>query len=259
MNNPQPEMTPDMAARRMLGHSRPDNWGAPYEPASPTHKDGESWMVAYLDLITLLLTLFVILGSLSHAAAGVDVRQGLERAQNAADRNKKEKQEALDASVIHSGSRQGMEQELHRVIGSNSLGGVLDVKVHPGRIRLQMDAKMLFATGSAALKPAGRKMLAKVAELFASYGSHLSVEGHTDNVPINGGRFHSNWELSSARAVAAVEALESLGVPRDRLRAVGLADTRPVAPNDTPEGRAHNRRVDFVMELGPEFIRKRPE
>lgn len=255
MNRPPDEMDPEMAARRMLGHSRPGNWGPPAPQASLSSKESESWMVAYLDLITLLLTLFVILGALSHAKAGVNVKKGLEEAAQA--KAKHTKKDSLDATIKHSGPRQGVQKALNRVIGGNSLGGVMDVKVHPGRIRLQMDAKMLFPLGSAELKPAGKRMLKKVAELFHDYGSELSVEGNTDSVPISGGRFHSNWELSSARAVTVVEALESQGVPRDRMRAVGLADTKPVASNDTEEGRARNRRVDFVMELGPEFIRKR--
>jgi chemotaxis protein MotB len=75
----------------------------------------------------------------------------------------------------------------------------------------------------------------------------LSVEGHTDNVPISG-RFPSNWELSTARATTVLrELIEHHGIPADRLQAAGYADERPVASNDTPDGRAANRRVELVV------------
>ncbi|MDK2959817.1 MAG: chemotaxis protein MotB, partial [Bacillota bacterium] len=74
------------------------------------------------------------------------------------------------------------------------------------------------------------------------------VEGHTDNLPINTYRFPSNWELSTARATTVVRYLaEKHGIPPDRLSAAGYGEWRPVAPNDTPEHRAQNRRVDIVV------------
>ena len=76
----------------------------------------------------------------------------------------------------------------------------------------------------------------------------MRLEGHTDSVPINTPRFHSNWELSAARSIALLELLSTrFGVPRDRLSIAGYAETAPVAPNDTEEGRAKNRRVDIVI------------
>jgi chemotaxis protein MotB len=75
----------------------------------------------------------------------------------------------------------------------------------------------------------------------------IAVEGHTDDVPIKTARFPSNWELSSARASTVVRQLQSAGVAPSRLRAVGFGETRPVAGNHTPEGRAKNRRVVLVL------------
>jgi chemotaxis protein MotB len=78
------------------------------------------------------------------------------------------------------------------------------------------------------------------------------VEGHTDPVPISTLQFPSNWELSAQRATTVLRYLVRAGVPAERLRAVGYADTRPVADNSTPEGRAKNRRVALVVHLEEE-------
>ena len=75
----------------------------------------------------------------------------------------------------------------------------------------------------------------------------FQIAGHTDNKPIKSARFPSNWELSTARGVAVTRFLAANGVPETRLSAAGYADTQPVASNDTPEGRAQNRRIEIVL------------
>lgn len=76
----------------------------------------------------------------------------------------------------------------------------------------------------------------------------IAVHGHTDAVPIHSVRYPSNWELSGARAGSVVRYFEANGIDKQRLRAVGFADTRPLADNDSAEGRASNRRVELVLE-----------
>src|SRR5690625_7301960 len=77
----------------------------------------------------------------------------------------------------------------------------------------------------------------------------ITVEGHTDSVPIRSARFPSNWELSGARAGSVVRYLEANGIHSERLRAVGYADTRPLGSNDTVQGRASNRRVELTIGI----------
>ncbi len=87
-----------------------------------------------------------------------------------------------------------------------------------------------------------------MAAAIAKMPNPVRLEGHTDSTPINTPRFHSNWELSSARSIAILELLTGkFGVPRNRLSIAGYADTAPVASNDTEEGRARNRRADIVI------------
>jgi chemotaxis protein MotB len=115
-------------------------------------------------------------------------------------------------------------------------------------IRLLTD-NLLFASGQATLESKGTPLLTRVSRLLVSMHlqNPIDVEGNTDNVPISGGAFQSNWELSTGRATAVLEFLIHHGVSPSHLAAVGYADQNPVAPNTTPAGRALNRRVDIVI------------
>jgi chemotaxis protein MotB len=114
-------------------------------------------------------------------------------------------------------------------------------------IRLLTD-RVLFDSGAADLKPAATPVLTKVADILRQEGSHqVMVEGHTDNVPISGSLFPTNWELSTARASRVVRFLISGGVPQGRLSAGGYASLHPIASNTTDTGRSRNRRVEIVL------------
>jgi chemotaxis protein MotB len=117
------------------------------------------------------------------------------------------------------------------------------------KVNLVIKDDVLFDAGSADLKPVGRRVLQRVAELLQQSAYPVSVEGHTDNRPIHTSRYPSNWELSTARATNVTRFLIQCGVGADRLRAIGYADTRPRASNGTASGRARNRRVSLVVHL----------
>ena len=107
---------------------------------------------------------------------------------------------------------------------------------------------MLFAESSADLQPVGIEILELVADVLQASPNDISIEGHTDSRPISSGRYPSNWELSTARATSVLRHLtEHVGFDPTRLSAAGYADTRPLAPNDTVEGAARNRRVEVVV------------
>jgi chemotaxis protein MotB len=106
----------------------------------------------------------------------------------------------------------------------------------------------LFASARAALQESARPVLAELAATLREGGeARISVEGHTDNVPVQGGQFASNWDLASARANAVARYLLEQGFAPSRLQSVSFADTRPVASNDSDEGRAANRRVELQI------------
>ncbi|MBI3343870.1 MAG: OmpA family protein [Gammaproteobacteria bacterium] len=134
-------------------------------------------------------------------------------------------------------------------IQASALGTRIEVTAHPDSVNLEISDNILFEPGSATLKPLGRQLLDELAALLVNQNYSVSVEGHTDNIPIENLRFASNWELSSTRATNVTRYLIVRGITAGRLRAIGYADTHPRTDNATAEGRAHNRRVSLVLQL----------
>ena len=119
------------------------------------------------------------------------------------------------------------------------------------QLKITVASEILFPSGSAELSPEGVDVLRKVAKAANKTQDEVKVEGHTDTdpiAPVLAQYYPTNWELSTARAAVAVRALETTGmVPAARLAAVGYGDSRPVAPNDTAESKAKNRRVEIIF------------
>lgn len=125
-----------------------------------------------------------------------------------------------------------------------------------GKLTVNLMDKVLFDSGKAELRTDGKRVLQKVAQFLNQYPDRqIRVEGHTDSLPISAAlrkRFPTNWELSTARATAAVRYLQDYsGVAPSRLAGVGYAQYHPLDTNDTPEGRSRNRRIEIVL-LPPE-------
>lgn len=134
------------------------------------------------------------------------------------------------------------------VLAGSALRERIEVTVSSDAVNLEISDNILFKPASAALTADGAGVLEELAAAFAELPFTLSVEGHTDNIPIQTARFPSNWELSSARAAMVTRKLIERGVTADRVRAIGYGDTHPRADNETPQGRARNRRVSFVLQ-----------
>jgi len=117
-------------------------------------------------------------------------------------------------------------------------------------IRVRMSSDLLFHEGGVEISPAGRAALDNVAPTLASGTYQVDVIGNTDNLPIGSelvGRYPTNWELAAARAAVVVRYLQGDNVGPLRMRAISAGQYQPVASNDTPEGRAQNRRTDIVL------------
>ncbi|KAB0678745.1 peptidoglycan -binding protein [Aureimonas leprariae] len=121
--------------------------------------------------------------------------------------------------------------------------------------RFVFQSEVLFPPGGDALQPAGQGEMQKLAdaakqlarEIPSDINWIIRVDGHTDNVPITGGRFADNWQLSSARAASVVRYLVSQGVPAEHLAATGFGEFQPIEAGDTPEARARNRRIELKL------------
>jgi len=126
--------------------------------------------------------------------------------------------------------------------------GKIEVTIVDGRMVVQLATDVLFSTGSATLSADGEKAIGEVGAVLADIPDRrYQVEGHTDNVPIATERFPSNWELASARSLVVVRELIEAGVAASAVSGASFGDTRPVAANDTPEGKSSNRRIEIVV------------
>ena len=142
-------------------------------------------------------------------------------------------------------------QELNKIIG-NELKALVEaeqVKLRESDfwLEIEINSGVLFPTASADLSPSALPVVSRIGEILAANASRVQVEGHTDNVPIYTAQFPSNWELSAARAATVVRLFEDAGVTPDRMSALGYGEFQPVEDNQTPDGRAANRRVVVVV------------
>ncbi len=126
--------------------------------------------------------------------------------------------------------------------------GQIEISELRGKMTVKLKDKVLFSSGSAKLNKEGQAALDAVAGVFKDMqGKNVIVAGYTDDVPVAGGSYKDNWELSTARAIAVVRYLEAKGVPPVMLGAAGFSQFRPIAPNDSPANRSQNRRIEIAL------------
>jgi chemotaxis protein MotB len=126
--------------------------------------------------------------------------------------------------------------------------GLIDIDTEPGTIIIRIQEKGSFPSGRADLTDAFEPIIAKIARVLADTEGDIYVAGHTDNIPISTRRFRSNWELSAARSVTVThKILDYADIDPGRVLVEGHADADPLVRNETPEGRARNRRVEIII------------
>ena len=184
------------------------------------------------------------LSSLQQEADTLDADLGAERIAHLAAA------EALAAREAEIAAMQSTYDELVGDLESEVSAGQIEIQRLREGLRLNVSDDVLFASGSAELDALGREVLEKVAVQIAALDDFVEVRGHTDDRRIRGSlakRFPTNWELAAARAARVVRLLEEGGVPSDRLAVVSLGPNDPVAPNDTADNRALNRRIEIRL------------
>jgi chemotaxis protein MotB len=205
----------------------------------------ERWMISYADFVTLLFAFFVVL--FASSAADTDkakrVSEAVERALGGgvADRIHIKPEPDLTSSL------RVLENQLAPEIRAGKLKMTLQQR---GLVVTLSDAGF-FKPGDDMIEPSSYPAFEKLAAALHKLPNPVRLEGHTDSVPIHTPRFRSNWELSTARALAVLTLLEeTYAIERGRLSAAGYADTVPVESNATENGKARNRRVDLVILSG---------
>lgn len=212
------------------------------------------WLLSFADLMMLLLTFFVLLFSVSNVDAN-KYRQLAESLEGRIDETSVlEKPPALVSTVELNGGEterpDTQPESLAHILETEIEKDMLDVEEGERRITIRFQERIAFPSGRETLEESFAPVLAKIGAALIDVPGEITVAGHTDDLPIANQRFRSNWELSTARAVSVVHGLlEHTAIDRGRISAVGYADTRPLVPNDTPDHRALNRRVEIRVDL----------
>jgi chemotaxis protein MotB len=203
---------------------------------------GDRWLFGYADIVTLLLAVFASLyatGRVSSAepppAPAIEVSAPVPEAPPA-EAVAAEAAPASDLALAFEGV----------VADSASLPGI-ELTTSTRGLVISLPEAGSFPAGRADLSGSAMVVMAELAARLHDLPNVVRVEGHTDDVPIATSQFASNWELSTARATRVVEFLIEEGIDPGRLAAAGYAEYRPRLPNDTPDARARNRRVDIVV------------
>jgi chemotaxis protein MotB len=232
----------------------------------------EKWAIPYADFLTLLLCLFIALFAMAQAGkqAALEYAQAFAKAfgMRLVPFQESLPKQILPQPVVprseptEKGRRiQRQIRELEEMLKRMGLEGEFKVSYEVIGIRLILQEKILFPSGSAEIKPETYPILDKLYEILKDLPNPVEVEGHTDSIPISTEKFPSNWELSTARASSIVRYFIAKGINPERLKASGYADTKPIASNATPEGRAQNRRVEIVILniKGSELTKQEPQ
>ena len=244
------------------------------------HANHERWLVSYADFITLLFAFFVVMFASTQndknkaKEVSESVRQALEHGPFSAaistvlGRGKHEAKKApLSKDITPERENptapspppprpaETHPPDLAKSLDTLQKGLKMDLKT--GKLQLRLDTrgliismreKAFFASGDDTVAPDSLPILAKIAAVVQSLPNPVRLEGHTDARPIHTSRFHSNWELSTARSIAMLELMrDRFQIPPSRMAVAGYAENSPADTNDTEEGRAHNRRVDLVL------------
>jgi chemotaxis protein MotB len=218
-----------------------------------------AWMTTYSDMVTLLLTFFVLLLSMAELdklkfnEAVVSLRGAFGIVQSKTIKDAPSEIAVPRVSVIPYDMLQQVYKQVIMNIEKLELDKDIEVVKDRGAMVLRVTENVLFAPGSSNLKKEAGPVLRKVADLIAPLPFEVRIEGHTDNTSYKDS-WNTNWELSAFRALAVLKYFaENKLLSLDRLSAVGYGEHRPLVPNDSIENRALNRRVEFVLEFGGDF------
>lgn len=235
------------------------------------HENLERWLVSYADFITLLFAFFVVMYAISSVNEGK--YRVLSDSLVSAFRNVtiapggpvvvapgRSPGETIKQVVVREDPRQAEARQQQREKMRNmakDIFAVLAPLVQQGKVRvletsrgvtIEINDSILFAPGQALLENTSVKAMKAVGEVLANTDFPITIEGHTDNIPIRTPQFPSNWELSAVRATTVLRLFLDSGVVPEHLTAIGYGETRPVESNDTIEGRARNRRVSILID-----------
>ena len=242
----------------------------------PAPENHERWLISYADFITLLFAFFVVMFASSQTdksrakmlsdavkeafegkAVGIPPAVAKILGGTVDDKGRGNAQMKGPGGAQHAAKETPSENLIELVPSLKKLSEQLKDELKNGAVELRMEPRgLVVALRQSAFFPSGTDAIAsntyptieKVANVLRTLPNPIQLEGHTDSIPIHNERFESNWDLSTARAIAMLNLFcGRFKLPYSRFAVVGRADTAPVDTNETPEGRARNRRVEVVI------------
>jgi chemotaxis protein MotB len=230
-----------------------------HEEAEP--ENSERWTLTYLDMITLLFVLFVVLYSMANVninkfkalassmsvAFGSGGGGGKNMLTNYSGSGIQPQSNSF-VNIRDNNQFKSMVKLIREYAAKQGISKKVNAKITERGLVINLADSILFQSGSAELSPKAQEILDRLAEIVFATKKQIRVEGHTDNVPIHTARYFSNWQLSTDRATNVI--IYWISKHSDQavnLSAAGYGEFKPIASNDTPEGRTLNRRVDIVI------------
>lgn len=220
------------------------------------------WLTTLADMSMLLMSFFIMLFSMSSLdvkkftdsftsvrnALGNQAKSATSSPISTPELSTLVEQARIKQRII--GEQRRVYDQFRSYVSTKGLEGVVAATLESGKITIAFPSGVLFPKDGVDLTEEGKARLRTLYEfLVKTAGERINIRGFTDDQPpAAGSRFRDNWEVSSLRAVAVLRYMVSLGMPSNRLTATGLADLEPLYPNNTPEHRARNQRVEFVLE-----------
>lgn len=225
--------------------------------------DSGRWMLTYSDLITLLMIFFIVM----YASSNVSLSKYGKLAKSLGTALGSSNGIGSGTGVIGNGTGsfigdaaksvsatpeqknlKNVKNEVDSYLKKNGLASSAGTNIDGRGLEIRLNDSILFDSGKADIKESSKDEIIKIGRILSKMDNYIRVEGHTDNIPIYGGQFKSNWQLSSVRAANVAELLvEQSGVPADKIAAVGYGENRPISSNATDAGRAKNRRVEIII------------
>lgn len=228
----------------------------------------ESWLIPYADILTLLLALFIVLFASSEVdkakfqsimdafkseltgtkieseQSGLTIKEQGEKEKAAQEETVQDTQPSQSAEDIE---LDNLKKQLEAYVVANGLEAMVSLQETRRGVEIALKDVLLFDSGKAILKESSYPTLDAFVNLFNTLPNPISIEGHTDDVPIGNAAYPSNWELSSARAVSVLHYFSSKNIPNERMQFTGFGEFQPIYPNDSAEHRQENRRVNIVV------------
>jgi len=207
------------------------------------------WLIIFSDITTNLMLFFLMLFAMTRmstedkakVATGIQSTVVSRSAREEAGRDRMYKKQKEAEAV----------KGIQRAISDGTLSGSAQVTVDDKTVKITLNPTAFFTTGSATISDSTLQALEDLVEPIRAFPDDIIIEGHTDNVPVRGGAFRSNWELSVARAVSVINFFVSRGLNSRQMIAGGYGEYHPAYLNDTEENRAKNRRIEITILRQP--------